>query len=215
MKVYRINLTGWTSSFRYPNMISGYQPTLVVPPLSTIMGLISAAKGDAFHISTEKIGYVFRYSSKNTDLETIYQKPADKNKDIKSNVIKREFLHDIDLYLYTDSQDISGYLSRPVFQLLLGRSGDLVSVKSIMELDIVEKEELSNVKGTLIPFKRHQVAAPLQALPVDFSNEIPRKNIDTQPYYIIDYQSRVAVNAKGFTDTIDKNTTWDVYWQEI
>ncbi len=46
MKAYRIHLTSWTASFRYPNLISGYQPSLVVPPLATIYGLISAAAGD-------------------------------------------------------------------------------------------------------------------------------------------------------------------------
>jgi len=36
MKVFRIDITSWTASFRYPNLISGVQPTLEVPPLSTI-----------------------------------------------------------------------------------------------------------------------------------------------------------------------------------
>ena len=42
MRIYRIEITSWTASFRYPNIISGYQPTLCVPPLSTVLGLINA-----------------------------------------------------------------------------------------------------------------------------------------------------------------------------
>ncbi|WP_298938611.1 CRISPR-associated protein Cas5, partial [uncultured Dysgonomonas sp.] len=39
MKTHRIKINSWTSSFRYPNLISGFQPTLEVPPVSTVMGL--------------------------------------------------------------------------------------------------------------------------------------------------------------------------------
>ena len=215
MKVYRIHVTGWTASFRYPNMISGYQPTLDVPPLSTIIGLISAAKGDNFTLTTEKIGYVFQYHSKNSDLETIYQKQGDNNRGIKSNVIRREFLYDIALFLYTDSKVIADYFVKPAFQLLLGRSGDLASVIGIKELEAEEKHELTKVTGTIIPFRKHNVAGTMQALPTSFSDEIPRRNIGTQPYYVIDHKSQVSIKALGFHDEIDHQNNWDVYWQEI
>ena len=82
MKVFRIKITSWTSSFRYPNLISGFQPTLEVPPLSTVLGLINL-----------QIGYYFEFGSKSIDLETIYQIDSnDKNKatnNAKSNVIQR------------------------------------------------------------------------------------------------------------------------------
>ena len=45
MKVFKIDITAWTSSFKYPNLISGFQPTLEVPPISTVLGLINAAAG--------------------------------------------------------------------------------------------------------------------------------------------------------------------------
>jgi len=145
-------------------MISGYQPTLLAPPLSTINGLISAAKGDVFTITDEKIGFYLKYSSKRVDLETIYQM-SNSNTQIKSNVIKREFLSDVQLFLYTDSEEIAKYFRYCYFQLLLGRSGDLAKVEEITELDIEEKFNLDNVSGTIIPFNKHKVAAPLQALP--------------------------------------------------
>lgn len=222
MKVYRIHLSSWTASFRYPNMISAYQPTLTAPPLSTINGLISAAIGDYFVVTTEKIGYVLTYQSKTVDLETIYQMGQSLSQ-IKSNVIRREFLSEVELFLYTDSQKIADSFTSPKFQLLLGRSGDLAQVNSIDELQIEEKEVLSNIKGTIIPFKKHNyLAAPLQALPISFSNTLPRRNIGTQPYFIFDGNRAVLsrlkagnVNAKGFSDRIDDKTEWDVYWQEI
>ena len=45
MEVFKIDITSWTASFRYPNLISGYQPTLEVPPLGTVLGLLNAAAG--------------------------------------------------------------------------------------------------------------------------------------------------------------------------
>ena len=213
MKVYRIHISSWTTSFRYPNMISGFQPTLTAPPLSTINGLISAAKGDYFCISNEKIGFFFKYDSKTVDLETVYQM-GQSNSQIKSNVINREFLSDADLYLYTDSEEIVTYLRNPQYQLLLGRSGDLAQVNEIIEMEITEKDDLQNVKGTLIPFRKHRVASPMQALPTCFSNEIPRRNIGTQPYFIVDCNSTVVVKSKGFSDKIGKEFI-DIYWQEV
>ena len=73
MRIYRIEITSWTASFRYPNIISGYQPTLCVPPLSTVLGLINACAGKYLNFKNEEIGYYFDYQSKSEDLETIYQ----------------------------------------------------------------------------------------------------------------------------------------------
>jgi CRISPR-associated protein Cas5t len=200
-------------------MISKYQPTLRVPPLSTINGLISSAKGSIFGWTDEKIGYVFFYETCTTDLETIYQIPIDKknkplNTEIKSNVINREFLSDFKLFLYTNSEEITGYFKEPAFQLLLGRSGDLANVQEIKELDVAEKETLDKITGTIIPFSRHKVAGAMQALPVSFSDEIPRRNIGTQPYSIIDQDSEVRIVGKGFRDDY-AGKKWDVYWQEV
>ena len=57
--------------------------------------------------------------------------------------------------------------------------------------------------------------APIQALPVSFSNTIPRENISTRPYYILDgdYQCP-EIMLSGFPDYKEEKE-WDVYWQEI
>ncbi|MDR3217965.1 MAG: CRISPR-associated protein Cas5, partial [Dysgonamonadaceae bacterium] len=73
MKVFKIDITAWTSSFKYPNLISGFQPTLEVPPLSTVLGLINAAAGKYIQHRKLKIGYYFEFEAKQIDLETIYQ----------------------------------------------------------------------------------------------------------------------------------------------
>ena len=90
MKVLRIKVEGWTASFRYPGFISGFQPTLPVPPVSTIYGLISAARGEFTVPEDVSTGYVFDFESKAVDLETIYE--LSPGLSAKSNVVKREFL---------------------------------------------------------------------------------------------------------------------------
>lgn len=218
MKVYRIHLSSWTASFRYPNMISGFQPTLDAPPFSTINGLIAAAKGDSFKPENEKIGFVFRADSKNVDIEKIYQMKNSLS-GINSNVIQREFFSFAELFLYTDSKKICSYFEKPKFPLLLGRLNDLAGVDEIKEFEADEKEKLTNLKGTIIPFKLGLMPGAVQALPKYFSNTIPRRNIGTQPYYVLssDYkQSGAEVFSKGFSDKEDRlKIDWDVYWQEL
>ena len=79
MKVFRIKISAWTASFRYPNIISGYQPTLEVPPLSTILGLMNACAGRYLNHADMEIGYYFSYRSISNDLETIYLRGIKRN----------------------------------------------------------------------------------------------------------------------------------------
>src|ERR1051325_2569432 len=103
MEVYTVDIRSWTASFRYPNLISGIQPTLEVPPLSTVLGMINAAAGNYLEYPKLTIGYYFEYAAKATDLETIYMIDSNKGRptnNAKSNVIKREFLFDTFLRIY-------------------------------------------------------------------------------------------------------------------
>lgn len=220
MKIFRIHLSSWTASFRYPNMITAFQPTLPVPPLSTINGLISAAMGRYFVTSTEKIGYYFTFEGKQTDLETIYQMGRGLT-GIKSNVIKREFLYNTNLFLYTDSNEIASAFQKPVFQLLMGRSGDLARVHGVQSIEAETSDKLFKVKGTIVPFQPYNLPGPIQALPVCFTNELPRRNIGTKPYSLLSalYSDlQTPLNASGIKTeiTLNGNTTpIDIYWQEL
>ena len=105
MKVLRVYLTSWTASFRYPSFVSGFQPTLPIPPISTIYGLLSAAKGELVTPNDViNIGYVFKYSGKVVDLEVIYE--LEPGLIAKSNVMRREILYDTELYLYVDNLNL-------------------------------------------------------------------------------------------------------------
>ncbi|AKB85838.1 type I-B CRISPR-associated protein Cas5b [Methanococcoides methylutens] len=183
MKALRVKIEGWTASFRYPGFISGFQPTLPVPPLSTIYGLISAAKGELIGPEDVSVGYVFDCEAKAVDLETIYE--LGKNLSAKSNVVKREFLYNPKLYLYLDKLEFEKYFSKPTYPLVLGRSGDLVTVSEIKTVEL-NKADGKRLGKTILPFGVDEAYGILQALPTHFTDTIPRKAIGVKPYLLMD-----------------------------
>ncbi|MBK8519003.1 MAG: type I-B CRISPR-associated protein Cas5 [Saprospiraceae bacterium] len=191
MIAHRIKITSWTASFRYPNLISGVQPSLEVPPLSTVLGLLNAAAGQYLEHKNLEIGYYFEFGAKTFDLETIYQIDSDsKNKasnNAKSNIIQREFLFENTLWLYFTDIQLVQYFKQPAYSLLLGRSGDLASVEVIDSVELIEVTNASKIKGQIIPLEGNFIAGQLQALPRYFSNTFPRKNLGTEAFSIISH----------------------------
>lgn len=222
MNTIRIKICSWTASFRYPNLISGFQPTLDVPPLSTILGLMNAAAGKYIHHKQLKIGYYFEYESKAVDLETIYQieiKTGSKynypSNAVKSNVINREFLFNCKLYIYLNDKDLVDYFRKPFYQLVLGRSNDLAIVEVIEEVNLEQNHAPENLIGQIVPFTNNYLAGEIQALPKYFSNTIPRNNLGTEPYSIIScYAGRGDANLLTYTDKIDDENV-DIYFHEM
>lgn len=217
MKAFRIKIRSWTSSFRYPNIISGYQPTLDVPPVSTIMGLINAASGEYLEKLEITFGYYFDYKIKAKDLETIYQiKANDKNYPdniVKSNIIQREFLYDCRLFLYILNEDIVSCFKNPVYQLLLGRSGDLAGIENIKKVELSEKQD-SFIGGQVVPFNGNFLPGQIQALPKYFSNTNPRKNIGTEPYSVISFDNPVKTTMTGYSCDLNEFDS-DIYLHRL
>lgn len=223
MNVYRIDLSSWTASFRYPNLISGYQPTLDVPPISTVLGLINAAAGKYIKYSKLMIGYYFEYETKSNDLETIYQIELKSSKkgsypsgSTKSNVINREFLFNCKLCLYLIDENLIDFFKNPYYTLLLGRSGDLVSIDSIRKVELEKSLNSENLKGQLVPFSGNFLPGEIQALPKYFTNSIPRNNLGTEAYSVISCNSGKINNLsiETYTDLIvDKHI--DIYFHKL
>lgn len=182
MKYLRILIEGWTASFRYPAFISGFQPTLPVPPLSTIYGLLSAVKGELVTPDETNVGFVFHYDAKAVDLETVYELKGLKGN--KSNVAKREFLFNPSLYLYIDNLNFKKYFKNPTYPILLGRSSDLAIIREIKEINM-EKKNNVRLGKTILPFGIEGAFGVIQALPTHFSDTIPRKAIGTKPYLLM------------------------------
>jgi len=219
MEVYTIDIRSWTASFRYPNLISGIQPSLEVPPISTVLGLINAASGQHMEYSKLTIGYYFEYQAKATDLETIYMidsKDRRPTNNAKSNVIKREFLFDNFLRLYTTDERISEFFKNPIYPLVLGRMNDLASVDvpGIHKKNLLEVDNADKIKGQIIPFTNNYLPGVIQALPKYFSDSIPRQNIGTESYSVLNCNSKVSSNLKAYRDKIG-NEEVDIYMHQL
>lgn len=203
MKFLRVLIEGWTASFRYPSYISGFQPTLPVPPLSTIYGMLSSIKGDIVKPEDVSIGYIFDSEAKAVDLETIYQIKNLTN--VKSNVIKREFLLNPKMYLYINDMNFKKYLESPYYSLLFGRSSDLAMIKEIKEVNLEKK---SNVKlgKTILPYDTRGAYGILQALPISFSDTFPRRATETKPFILMDNYFDYEDDEKKcyYDDELDK-----------
>lgn len=194
MEVFTIDIESWTASFRYPNLISGFQPTLEVPPPSTILGLLNAAAGDYIEHKNLQIGYCFQYSGRGVDLETIYQidsnsagKPSN---NAKSNVIRREFLFENQLRIYLTDERLAAYFYEPAFAILLGRMNDLASVQRLGKTRLNKIENASKLMGQVIPFFGNRLPGQIQALPTYFTNSIPRKNLGTEAFSIVPHHAK-------------------------
>ncbi len=203
MRVLRVHITGWVSSFRNPLFISGFQPTLPLPPLSAIYGLLSAAKGDWVTPHDAAIGYVFKSKGRAIDLETVYEFGG--KLDAKSNINRREFLVQPELYLYTPEMWLKDALERPRYPLLLGRSSDLATVKSIDEV-VLERKSETTYQNTIFPFPDAQIHGQVQVLPTHFTAEIPRKRCGARVFCLI--TEKIKYKGDVLHDT-DKN--WGVY----
>lgn len=219
MEVFKIDVTSWTASFRYPNLISGTQPTLEVPPLSTVLGLINAAAGQYLHHNNLEIAYYFEYESEGEDLETIYQissKDGRPTNNAKSNIIYRRFLFNNFLRIYTKDEKIVEYLSAPYFQLLLGRMNDLATVVRISEKEQLEEVHNANlIRGQIIPFTHH-LPGQIQALPQYFTNEFPRKNLGTQPYSVISHKSnKIESDIVAYRDVLPNGKELDIFFHKL
>ena len=220
MEVYKIDITSWTASFRYPNLISGTQPTLEVPPISTVLGLINAAAGKYLQHTDLELGYYFQYDMEGEDLETIYQISSNKDgkptNNAKSNIIYRKFLFNNFLRIYTSDKKIVEYLSQPYYQLVLGRMNDLATVEKISDKETLEEiENATEIRGQVIPFRYH-LPGQIQALPKYFTNDFPRKNIGTEPFSVIGYKSKTFdTNVTAYRDTLPNGKAIDVFFHQL
>ncbi len=190
MKLYRVLITAQTASFRYPNFISSNQLSIKAIPYTTIAGVVASATGDDKLVDF-KFSYIFRYQSSYVDLETIYKFEKKGSSVNNRNVVqdptfKREILYDCYLTLYFEDERIANAFKSPVFQLLLGRSGDLARVLEVKEIEVT-KSNKAVLNGTVVPFNEFKSSGEIYAMPkyFDYSN-IVREQKEVQPFLIND-----------------------------
>lgn len=239
---FRVRLSSWTCSFRYPNLISGMQPTLHVPPVSTVLGLLNAAAGRYLPHEHLELGYVFDFAGQAVDVETIWMVAGAKRKNaqkedvvvssnnVKSNPVRREFLYEGRLTLYLFERQLADYFRQPVYQLLLGRSGDLATVDEIHEVTLHSVAGPARLRGQLVPLQPYYLPGQVQALPQYFTDTLPRQNLGTQAYSVLspreaaveaavpawyDAQAREAAAAERYATVGSRAEATDIFLHHL
>jgi CRISPR-associated protein Cas5t len=182
------------------------QPTLPVPPLSTCYGILSAAAGKLATPHDTNIGLVAPFKAKARDLEKIYQVNAE-GKIEQKNIVDREFIYDIELYLYLSNISLEQCFHEPRYPILLGRSYDLAYIKEAKVIELADTPE-AQYQYTLLPFPLEGVAAPISALPVYFTEAIPRRPAVVKPFYVIS-KDQVTLRGEGLQTDTEKG--WGVF----
>lgn len=209
MEVIRIKISGIISSFRNPNFVSGVQPTLEVPPPSTVLGLISSACGKIVTPDEVKFGYVFLYESKGQDLELIYELTLKRKYEAKSNVVLREFLTFPELYIYILNSEFERYFLYPEFPLVLGRTQELAKVEEIKKV-VLEKSKPVRFGHTVVPFDFKGVGGVLLSLPLYFEYDFERPRVGRQrrPFIIVNKFIQYSHQPIFY----DREKNWGVYF---
>ena len=182
MKLLRVHLRGWTASFRYPGFSVAVHPTLPLPPLSTLYGLVSAAKGEPVTPKDCALGFVFNSSGEAVDLEMTYELSGILG--AGTNVVKRHLLYEPELWLYLSDLSLAQSFRRPRYSLLLGRSTELMQVVDVREVELQEQCG-ARLGRTLVPFPQSQLSGILQALPTHFTQDFPRKAVGVRPWMLL------------------------------
>ncbi len=192
MQAIHAHISSWTASFRYSGFMIGIQPTLPIPPLSTVYGLLSAAAGRVITPEDTFLAYKFTSQGNTIDLERIVE--VQPGAESKRNVIRREILLDCHLDLYVHP-DLFESLKKPFYPILLGRSSDLASIDTIDEVELESVTNYEGYFGESIYTNPPQgfIESTLYALPIHFTDTIPRRAIGTRPFVMIPHR----YHAKG------------------
>lgn len=161
MQALKIELEGVTTSFRYPHLLIGRQPSYPLPPPATIYGHIASTLGNYPAPDSFKFAYSFTHQGSVDDYEHTWLIERDERKAKKGqpapNIVAglsptvREMLFQPRLTLYLDRPDWLEAFRNPVFPVLLGRSQDLAAYTRV-ELVELEERSAGYFDHTLLPF---------------------------------------------------------------
>lgn len=127
-----LTVTAPVASFRNP-LYAGVQKTLPCPPPATVGGMLAAAAGGWDRVNPATwFGMSFHARGSGTDLETYHPLEAS-GRTADPTPRARDFLAEVTLvvWLLEDLDRWERRFRRPVFPLRLGRSQDLVGVRTL------------------------------------------------------------------------------------
>jgi CRISPR-associated protein Cas5t len=159
-------MDGTVTSFRYPHIHVGKQPTYPMPPPATIYGHVCSAFGDWKTHESARFAYSFFHDGTGDDLELLHMTSVGsgrmdkdwghiRNIEVQTNVLPRQILLHPKLTLYLEAGSETEQWARafrsPAYPVLLGRSQDLAAYASV-ELIELERAEFGYLENTLLPW---------------------------------------------------------------
>lgn len=179
MQALKIELEGVTTSFRYPHILIGRQPSYPLPPPATIYGHVASALGEYPAPNSFKFAYTFTHAGSVDDYEhtwfvreanaeglkkfkedmgstekkrfSAFQKNHEVNIAGGINPTVREMLFQPRLTLYLDRTDWLEAFRTPAFPVLLGRSQDLAAYTRVEVVEL-EERQAGYFDHCLLPF---------------------------------------------------------------
>lgn len=163
MRVLKVELEGITTSFRYPHFLVGRQPSLPMPPPATIYGHIASALGHYPDPDSFRFAYAFTHQGSVDDYEHTWLIKPDRsargwehpaNISANLNPTSRELFFSPRLTLYLQAPHLETWhraFLEPRYPVLLGRSQDLASYRSVELVDL-ERRDTGYYDHTLLPW---------------------------------------------------------------
>jgi CRISPR-associated protein Cas5t len=167
-------------SFRNP-LYAGVQVALPCPPPATVAGMLAAAAGGWDEVDPElRFAMAFYAGGKGVDLETYHPLEAT-GKKADPTPREREFLADVTLTVWlVDDVDVwERRLRRPVWPLRLGRSQDLVGVRT-RRVDLAP--DPGRQHAAIVPDRGDAAAGMLLRLPTAVARDRSRTRWEAYRY---------------------------------
>jgi CRISPR-associated protein Cas5t len=153
-KALHIRLSGLTASFRHPLTLTGMQISTPVPPFSTLLGLISACAGRVVTPEDTRIGFEFRASSTDREIERTnrfqYKGGSLTPHREGQSLMFRQVHFDPVLDLYLSNLELQSAFESPVSTPCFGRSQDIAWIDFVKIIDLNPVED-GEVGPTLLP----------------------------------------------------------------
>lgn len=154
MRGLHVKFSGFSASFRHPLTLTGVQISTPVPPYSTILGLISACAGRVIRPEDTKIGFEFKATGTDRELERTHRFQfkrgvLEPHREGQS-IMHRQVHFEPELDLYVTNLNLRDVFDYPASTPCLGRSQDIAWIEFVREVGLDPVEE-GDVGPTLLP----------------------------------------------------------------
>lgn len=149
-----VQFVGWTATPRLPFILSGNAICMPTPSYSILLGMIGCCLGRIVEADEVDIGFYYAYDASGNDLETRHRlvyKGKLKAHSKGTDAYSREFHTKPTLTVWLNRTDWLDYFKYPIGTPSLGRSQDLLKIKSA-KVVTVQPVVKGIVSGCMIPF---------------------------------------------------------------